>query len=80
MGYINIRTGKTKYKAKVNAPKPVSIDTPVTEGRKAEPIVGSGVAIITDKMKNIILSNKNPKNDTIKSTNKNYNKFINFQF
>ena len=48
MGYINIRTGKTKYKAKVNAPKPVSIDTPVTEGRKAEPIVGSGVATITD--------------------------------
>ena len=79
MGYINVRTGKTKYKAKVNIPKTVSIDTPIEE-RKVEPITGSGVATITDKMKNIILSNKNPKNDTIKSTNKNYNKFINFQF
>ena len=40
---------------------------------------GTGLKVVNQQMKDIVLSNSNPKNDTIEKTKKNYSKFINFK-
>ena len=69
MGYR--RTATKTNNVPVKKEEPVPQTKPTTSG--------NGLKVITDQMKNIVLDNKNPKNDTIESTKKHYSKFINFK-
>ena len=69
---MNRKTGRYEFIDTSDEIKPAS-PTPIQKTS------GTGLKVINQQMKDIVLSNSNPKNDTIEKTKKNYSKFINFK-